>query len=78
MGSFNFHVLLALAHVLKRDDTKISMAPAQGWGFLGGSVAKNPSANTRDAGDRGLIPGLGRPLEKEMAARSSILAGKIL
>jgi len=56
----------------------MSMAPAQGWGFLGGSVVKNLSANTRDAGDRGLILGLGRSLEKEMAAGSSILAGKIL
>ena len=52
------------------------MAPAQGWGFLGGSVVKNPPANTRDAGDKGLIPGLGRSLEKEMAACSSILAGE--
>ena len=30
-------------------------------GFLGGSVVKNPPAN---AGDVGLIPGLGRPLGK--------------
>ena len=30
------------------------------WGFLGGSVAKNPPAN---AGDVGSIPGSGRPLE---------------
>ena len=27
------------------------------WGFPGGSVVKNPPAN---AGDKGLIPGLGR------------------
>ena len=27
-----------------------------------------------NAGDTGLIPGLGRPLEKEMATYSSILA----
>ena len=27
------------------------------WGFLGGSVVKNPPANARDTG---LIPGLGR------------------
>ena len=30
------------------------------WGFLGVSVVKNPPANARDAGDAGLIPGLGR------------------
>ena len=29
-------------------------------GFPGGSVVKNPSANARDAGEVGLIPGLGR------------------
>ena len=31
-----------------------------GPGFLGGSAVKNPSANKGDAGDMGLIPGLGR------------------
>ena len=36
---------------------------------------KNPPAT---AGDLGLIPGLGRPLEKEMATHSSILAWEIL
>ena len=30
------------------------------WGFPGGSVIKNPPANTGAAGDTGLIPGLGR------------------
>ena len=30
-----------------------------------------------DAGDVGLIPGWGDPLEKEMATRSSILAWRI-
>ena len=30
-----------------------------------------------DAGDAGLIPGLGRSLEKEMATHSSILAWRI-
>ena len=39
-------------------------------------MVKNPPANTRDTGDKGLIPGLGRSLEKEMAACSSILAGE--
>ena len=36
---------------------------------------KNPFVN---AGDAGLIPRLGRTLEKEMATHSSILAWKIL
>ena len=40
-------------------------------GFPGGSVVKNPPAS---AGDMGLIPGMGRSLEKEMATQSSILA----
>ena len=31
---------------------------------------------TRDPGNVGLIPGLGRSLEKEMATQSSILAWK--
>ena len=37
-------------------------------------MVKNPPAN---AGDSGLIPGVGRSLEKEMATHSSILAGEI-
>ena len=42
-------------------------------GFPGGSVVKNPPANTRDAG---LVPGFGKipPPEKEMATHSSIHA----
>ena len=43
-------------------------------GFPGGSVIKNPPAN---AGGMGLTPGLGRPLETEMATHSSILAWEI-
>ena len=39
--------------------------------FPGGSVVKNPPANT---GDVSLIPGSGDPLEKEMATHSTILA----
>ena len=30
------------------------------WGFPGGSAVKNPPASAEDAGDLGLIPGLGR------------------
>ena len=40
-------------------------------GFVGGSVVKNPPANT---GDVGLIPGLGRSPEEGMTTHSSILA----
>ena len=36
-------------------------------------MVKNPPANP---GDTGLIPDLGRPLEKEMAPHSNILAWK--
>ena len=43
-------------------------------GFVGSSTVKKPPAN---AGDTGLIPGLGDPLEKEMATHTSILAWKI-
>ena len=39
-------------------------------GFPGGSVDEESACN---AGDLGLIPGLGRSLEKEMATHSSIL-----
>ena len=42
-------------------------------GFPGGSVSKESACN---AGDLGLIPGLGEPLEKGMATHSSILAWK--
>ena len=40
----------------------------------GGSDNKESAC---DAGDRGSIPVLGRPLEKEMAIHSSILAWRI-
>ena len=43
-------------------------------GFPGGS---NGKASVCNAGDPGLILELGRSLEKEMAANSSILAWKI-
>ena len=35
------------------------------------------SANAGEAGDAGSIPGSGRSLEKEMAARSSVLAWEV-
>ena len=43
-------------------------------GLSGGSVVKSPPANV---GDMGSIPRLGKCLEKEMAAYSSILAWDI-
>ena len=38
---------------------------------------KNMPAKGGDAGDVGSIPGLGNPLEEEMAICSSIIAGEI-
>ena len=46
-------------------------------GFPGGAKVKNPSANAGDTRDAGLIPGLGRSLEKGMATHCSILAWRI-
>ena len=40
-------------------------------------MVKNPRANAKDIRDVGLIPGLGRSLEKGMAIDSSILAWRI-
>ena len=40
-------------------------------------MVKNPPANAGDARDPGTIPGLGNPLEKEMATHSSTLAWEI-
>ena len=40
-------------------------------------LVKNLPANEGDAGDMGSIPGLGRPLEKEMATHCGILAWEI-
>ena len=44
------------------------------FGFPGGSVVKNPPADT---GDMDLIPGLEDSLEKGMATHSGILARRI-
>ena len=43
----------------------------------GGLVVKNLPANAEDTGDVGLIPELGRFLEKETATHSSIIAWEI-
>ena len=40
-----------------------------------GSVVKNQPASAEVAGDKILIPWLGRPLEEEMATHSRTLAG---
>jgi len=40
-------------------------------------VVKNPPVNAGDVRDMGLIPGLGRSLDQEMATHSSILAWRI-
>ena len=40
-------------------------------------MVKNPSANAEEARDVGSFPGSGRPLEKEMAVHSSVLAWEI-
>ena len=45
-------------------------------GFQGGAVVKDLPANAGDTRDVGLIPGREEPLEKEMATRSGIVAGK--
>ena len=46
-------------------------------GFPGGTVVKNPPANTGDARDASLIPGSGRSPGEEVATYSSILAWEI-
>ena len=47
------------------------------WGFLGSLAGKESACNAGDIGDKGLIPDLGRSLEKEMTTHSSILAWEI-
>ena len=59
--------------VYKRIKERIFSASAQGMGFPSGSVVKILPVN---AGDAGLIPGSGRPLEKEMATHSNSPAWK--
>ena len=41
-------------------------------------MVKNPPASAGVSGDAGLIPGLGRSLEEDMATDSSIFAWRIL
>ena len=42
-------------------------------GFPGGTVVKNPPANAGDAGDLGLIPGLGRFLPENSHGQRSMV-----
>ena len=60
--------------VYKRIKERIFSASTQGMGFPSGSVVKNLPIN---AGDLGLIPGLGRSPGEEMATHSSVLAWEI-
>ena len=61
--------------LLVRPDPDIFEEAGQLLGLIdGGSVVKNPPANT---GDGGSIPGWGRPLEKGMATQCSILVWRI-
>ena len=64
-----------------RDGTDTEYLVCHSWnlkpgslGFPGGSDGKE---STRNAGDLGLIPRLGRSLEEGMATHSSILAWRI-
>ena len=64
------HTCMALHNQLHR--VGVLKSPIS-LGFPGGSVVKNLPAN---AGNIGLIPGLGDPLEEDVTTHSSILAGK--
>ena len=46
-------------------------------GFPGGLAGKESAYNAGDIGNKGLVPGLGRSLEKEMTTHSSFLAWEI-
>ena len=45
--------------------------------MMGSSLVAQSVESDHNAGDPGLIPGLGNPLEKEMATHCSILAWRI-
>ena len=65
---------ISITFVLQTIAATMKLKDAHSLGFPGGSDSKASASN---AGDLGLIPGLGYPLEKEMATHSSILAWKI-
>ena len=57
---------------------EVFSGPASGLsGFPQWLSGKESTCSAGDMGDAGLILGLGRPLEKEMATHSSILVWKI-
>ena len=57
----------------KKKEGEFASAITHSWGFLGGAGVKK----AEDAKDPGSVHKLGRPLQKEMATHSSILAWKI-
>ena len=61
--------------IISKDDTKIKGFLYGTKGFPGGSAGKKSTCNV---GDLGLIPGLGRYLEKGKATHFSILAWRIV
>ena len=65
-------------HVIENGQSlKVEVKRSRQWwaqGLTGGSTGKESSCN---AGDLGLIPGLGKPLEKGKATHSSTLAWRI-
>ena len=75
--SINIFYLLETGNSLKRhrEEWEIHIYSYKcKWGFTGGSDDKESACN---AGDLGLIPGLGRSLEKGMGTHSHILALRI-
>ena len=73
-----FLISMSQDHVIENEQSlKIEVKSSRQWwaqGLMGGSTGKESSC---DAGDLGLIPGLGRPLEKGKATHSSTLAWRI-
>ena len=59
---------------MKNSTTPVEGCLAISTGFPGGSEVKASACNAEDLGS---IPGSGRPLEKEMASHSSVLAWEI-
>ena len=63
-------VLILILYKINEQNTKFELTK-QTRGFSGGSDGNKSACNTRDLGS---IPESGRPLKKEMATHSSILA----
>ena len=60
MVYFNMIMWQTLIKTIFYNACLIAYVYKQAWGFPGGSVVKNPPANTGGTGDEGLIPGSGR------------------